>query len=172
MIEHVPTLRGKARYLAYEGELAYRETEGGLLVPVQAPVFTSPWMGNLVTTSGKDLALDTLFSQLVGSTTLVNNVGVGTDTTAPSLTDTKLNPVVAGSVLIKTADAGASRTAEVVTIQATFGTADANFTWGEAGLFNGNVNGTSRMLDRLLVVPPFAKTSLLTVVVQFTITQT
>lgn len=129
----------------------------------QAPIH------NLIVTSGKDLVLDRLFG-LSGPPAAISSVGVGTDNTAAALGQTKLNPTVTGSVLIQTADAGTSRTAETVTITSTFGTGVANFTWAEAGLFNGNVNGTSLMFNRV-VIGPFTKTSAVTIVYTTTILQ-
>jgi len=125
---------------------------------------------NLIVTVGKDLLLDRLFA-LSGPPAAVGNVGVGTDSTAAAVGQTKLNPSVSGSVLIQTADAGTSRTAEVVTIVSTFGTGVANFSWNELGLFNGNTNGTSTMFNRIAPIGPFNKTSAVSIIVTVTITQ-
>lgn len=41
-----------------------------------------------------------------------------------------------------------TRTANVITFRATFGTGDANFTWNEDGIFNHATNVTDCMLTR------------------------
>jgi hypothetical protein len=132
--------------------------------------YISPWWKNLVVTTGKDLVLDRLYS-LGAPPGKLSATGVGTDVTAPAVNQTQLNPVVAGSVFIKLYDALPTRAAEVVTSVTTFAAGEANFTWAEAGLFNGTVNGTSIMFDRLLIVPTFPKTALITATITFSITQ-
>jgi hypothetical protein len=124
---------------------------------------------NLIVTNGKNLLLDRLFG-LSGPPTAITSVGVGTDSTAAAVGQTQLNPSVAGSVLIQTADAGTARSAQTVTIQSTFGTGVANFSWNECGLFNGNTNGTSTMFNRI-VIGPFTKSSAVSIVIQIQITQ-
>ena len=121
-----------------------------------------------IVNNGKTLILDMLFG-LGGSK--ITSLGVGTDSTPFSVTQTQLNPSVAGSVLIQTQDAGSPSIASLtVTCQSTFGTGVANFQWNEIGLFNGNTNGTSTMLDRI-VIGPFSKTNTVSIVAVITITQ-
>ena len=74
-------------------------------------------------------------------------------------------------MLIQASDATfPSRAAFVLTYKSTFGTGVANFTWNEAGLFNGTVNGTSNMFNRV-IIGPFAKTSSVSIAYSTTITQ-
>lgn len=107
---------------------------------------------------------------LGGPPTAITSVGVGNDSTAASVSQIGLNPGSSGSVLIISADAGTSRTNQTVTIQATFGTASANFTWNEAGLFNGVSNSSSIMFNRT-VIGPFTKTTSVSIVYQVQVTQ-
>jgi hypothetical protein len=123
---------------------------------------------NLIVTAGKDLLLDRLFA-LNGPPAAIGSVGVGDNATAAAVGDTGLKGTT--NVLIQTADAGTSRSAEVVTIKSTFGTGVANFNWQELGLFNGNVNNTSTMLNRIAPIGPFNKTSAVSIIVTVTITQ-
>lgn len=124
---------------------------------------------NLITTTGKGAYLDRLAG--LASVAAFTSLGVGTDSTAAAVTDTKLNPVVTGSAYLQAADATfPSRSGTVLTIQTTFGTAVANFTWNEAGYFNGTTNGTSVIFNRV-IVGPFTKTSATSIAYTSTITQ-
>lgn len=131
-------------------------------------VAVSPTYCNLIVTVGKNLVLDRLFG--LSSAVALTSVGVGTDSTAAAVGQTQLNPTVAGSVLLQTADAGTSRSAQTVTIASTYGTGVANFSWNEIGLFNGNTNGTSTMFNRI-VIGPFNKTTAVTIIAQLQISQ-
>lgn len=155
---------GRFSFAAYEGEIE-RDSEGRIL---NRQVFQSPVYNNIVTTTGKQLVMDRLFG--LGGAAAVASVGVGTDSTAAAVGQTQLNPSVAGSVIIQTADAGTARSGLTVTIASTFATGVANFTWNETGLFNGNVNGTSVMYNRL-IIGPFTKSSAVSIVAQQQITQ-
>lgn len=157
--DHIAKLKGHWRLEIYNGDIRTSDT---LLKVIEGD--------NGIVTNGKNLILDRLFA-LNGPPAAVGNVGVGTDNTAFAVGQTQLNPSVAGSVLIQTADAGTSRSGSVVTIQSTFGTGVANFTWAECGLFNGNTNGTSTMLNRIAPIGPFTKTSAVSIIVIITITQ-
>lgn len=121
-----------------------------------------------ITTQGKDLVLD----QLNGATsTPINTMGVGTDSTAFNAAQIKLNPTVAGSVSLLALDATfPTRTAEVATYQRTYAAGTATFAWNEIGLFNGTTNGTSKMLNRI-VIGPYTKAASDTIVAIVTITQ-
>lgn len=156
---------GIHQFIVYDGEIE-KNDNGLILNPI---IFIQPPVKNMIVNSGKNLALDRLFS-LSGPPAAIGSVGVGTDSTAAAVGQTQLNPSVAGSVLIQTADGGTSRTGQVVTIQSTFGTGVANFNWNEAGLFNGNVNGTSIMFNRV-IIGPFTKTSAVSIIYITTITQ-
>lgn len=151
-------------FKAYKGDIVLDEN-GNITNEL---VYESPKVKNLIVNNGKNLALDRLFG--LSAAVAITSVGVGTDSTAASVTQTQLNPTVTGSVLLQTADAGTARASQTVTIASTFGTGVANFTWNEAGLFNGNTNGTSTMFNRT-VIGPFTKTSSVSIVYQVQITQ-
>lgn len=122
-----------------------------------------------IVTNGKNLTLDRLFG--LGAATQVNSMGVGTDSTAFAVGQAQLNPSVAGSVLLKALDAGTARSAQTVTATTTFGTAEANFSWNEIGLFNGTTNGTSVMLNRIAPIGPFVKSTAVSIVAVVQVTQ-
>lgn len=155
-------LIGLHQFTAYKGDIV-RDKNGKITNKV---VYTSPVYKNMIVNTGKNLALDRLFN--LGGATAITSIGVGDTGTAAALTQTGLQGTT--NVLIQTADAGTSRTNQVVTIASTFGTAVANFNWNEAGLFNGNVNNTSVMFNRV-VIGTFAKTSAVSIVYTTTITQ-
>lgn len=139
-------------------------------------VYGSPWPDlvdrfvahNLIVTTGKDK----LMRQLFGLTTApLNTTGVGTDSTAAAVTQTKLNPSVAGSVSLVAFDSGYPTYASpTITVQTTYGTAVANFSWNEVGLFDGTTNGTSILFDRA-TFGPFAKSSSVSIIVVGQISQ-
>lgn len=160
--DEAPKLRGIWTFKVCDGEPEYDE-HGELTNVIEEFV-----RENLIVTTGKQLMLDRLFG--LASAVALSSVGVGTDSTAAAVGQTQLNPSVAGSVLIQTADAGTARSTLTVTIQSTFGTGVANFQWNEAALFNGNTNGTSVMFNRI-VIGPFTKTSAVSIVLQIQITQ-
>jgi hypothetical protein len=121
-----------------------------------------------IVTVGKDLILD----RLNGTGTAINSMGVGTDSTAFAAAQIKLNPTVAGSVLLQALDATfPTRSAETATYQSTFATGSANFAINEIGLFNGVTNGTSIMLNRIVLGGTINKTSAISIVFVVTLTQ-
>jgi len=122
-----------------------------------------------IVTNGKNLILDRLFG--LSAAVAVSSMGVGTDSTAFAVGQTQLNPSVAGSVYLQALDGGTSRTSQTVTATCTFATGVANFSWNEIGLFNGTVNGTSVMLDRIAPIGPFVKTSAVSIVAVLTVSQ-
>lgn len=179
---HSPKLVGASRLQFFDAARSTRTLGGlGLSTDESAAVerlerkygalsFDSGFERNLTVTAGKDLILDRLFG--FGSPPgAVNSVGVGTDSTAAAAGQTKLNPTVTGSVFLQAADGGASRTAEVASIQATIATGNGNFAIAEGGLFNGTTNGTSLMLCRIVYGSPFTKSSSVTLVASWTYTQ-
>ncbi len=121
-----------------------------------------------ITTAGRNA----LVQGIVGSLTpLFNNanahLGVGNSTTAFSQAQTDL---VGASKTRKAMDATYPSVAvNVITAQATFGTADANHAWDEVGLFNGASGNT--MMSRV-VVALGTKTSASTFVLTHTLTIT
>lgn len=119
---------------------------------------------NLVVTNGKGLLLDRLFGI---TATAVTSMGVGATAAAAVVGDTQLG----STPTIKNFDALPIRAALVVTCITTFLTTDANISWNELGMFNGTVNGTSVMLNRIAPIGPFNKTSAVSIVVTVTVTQ-
>lgn len=158
MIEHIPRFHGVFRLIGYDH---------GFTVYDSGPIH------NLVVNTGKTLILQRLFGLPAGNVpAAIAGVGIGTDSTAPAVGQTKLNPVVAGSVYIQAPDAGTSISGLTCNIQATIGTGNGNFTIAEAGLLNGTINGTSILLDRVAISPAFTKSSSITLVVSCAFTQT
>lgn len=173
--ERTGQLIGIHQITAYAGDI-HRDAKGRITNRV---VYRSPKYHNLIVTTGKNLTMDRLFG--LSSAVALTSVGVGNENTAAALTDTKLNPTKTGStcgttgtdvcaVLIQTADAGTSRTAQTVTISSTFTTGVANFLWTEGGLFTGNVNGTSVMFNRV-VLGPFQKSVAVSIIYTIQISQ-
>lgn len=93
---------------------------------------------NLVTTLGKQY-MATLING--GSVTLMNAIAVGTGTTTPTLTDTKLQTEVARQALQSTAVSGQSI---VYTVYFPTGTISGGLT--EAGIFNSTSPNAGTMM--------------------------
>lgn len=193
----IPVLKGTAILRAYEGDIEwiacdldnvetqhsigsdgivrvvpkcgpYRVAGGGngqIQVPKQAIIKTLR-EDNIITTAGKGLLLDRLFA--LASAVAVTSIGVGASATAAVIGDTQLGTT---PTIIAQDATFPSRSSLVVTSQGTFGTGSANISWNECGLFNGTVNGTSVMLDRIAPIGPFTKTSAVSIVLQITVTQ-
>lgn len=119
---------------------------------------------NTVTTLGKQIMLDRLYA-LGTPPAAIADMGVGTDSTASAITDTKLNPSVAGSVLFQAFDALPTRSSLTVTSQSTFGTGVANFTWAETGQANSTTNDGTHLFNRIAPIGPFTKTSAVSIIV-------
>jgi hypothetical protein len=102
--------------------------------------------GNILVTAGIGLMLDLLIG--AGGTVFNNTnakIGVGDSTTAAAIGQTDL--VAATNKLRKGMDGGfPSRATNVLSFQATFTTAEANFAWNEWAVFNAAAAGT--MLNR------------------------
>lgn len=169
--DRVPDLVGRHQFVAYEGDVEYAEdSETGLLVPANPVVYESPVYKNLIVDTGKAAYLDRL-AGINGPPAAFAHIGVGSGTDAVAVGQTRLNIGGTGSALLKACDATfPSRSGLVLTYRATFGTAEANFTWNEAGIFNGTVNGTSIMFNRV-IIGPFGKSSSVSIVYTTTITQ-
>jgi hypothetical protein len=120
-------------------------------------------------TNGKQLILDRTFG--LSGITQISSMGVGTDSTAYAVGQAQLNPSVSGSVFLQNFDAGTSRTGLVVTATTTYATGVANFAWAEIAMFNGIVNGTSVMLDRIAPIGPFTKSAAVSIVAVMQLTQ-
>ncbi len=155
---HIPRSHGVFRLVGYDHG---------------ARVYDSGPLHNLVVNTGKTLILDRLFGLPgAGVPPAVNSTGIGTDNTAAAATQTKLNPVVTGSTYLSGFDNGFPTIAGlVVNTQTTVGTGNGNFTIWEVALFNGTTNGTSIMLDRVVLGSSFTKTSAITLVITCAFTQ-
>jgi len=166
-IEVVPRLIGAHRLYFYEDYDPIRALRGE--VPGRL-VKDTGWLKNLMVNNGKNLLLDRLFG-FSGPPGAISALGIGTDTTAVSATQTQLNPSVSGSVYLQALDGGASRSGQVASYQMTVATGNGNFAIGEGAAFNGTTNGTSTMLNRLLISPVTTKTSAQTLIYACTLTQ-
>lgn len=164
--EIVPSLIGIHNFVAYEGDVEYaQDEETGLMVPTNPVLFDETYR-NVITTTGKGAYLDRLAG--LGAVPAFTSLGVGNSATAAQASDTQL---LGASNFIQAADATfPSRSGTVLTIKSTFATGVANFVWNEAGYFNGTVNGTSVMFNRV-IIGPFTKTSAVSIAYTTTITQ-
>jgi hypothetical protein len=111
-----------------------------------SPYESSEFTGNLITNAGWTRLMNLLTGQ--GATQALDathtRVGVGNSNTAEAYADTDLG-AVAGSAnrwfqLVSGAGTLGTRT---LTFAATFGTADGNFSWNEAGLDFGTASGNT-----------------------------
>ncbi len=159
--ETIPKLKGEWVLEVYEGDIE-KDPSGNILNP-KLETFSGT---NLVVTTGKNLLLDRLFA-LGTPPTQINSMGVGASATAAAVTDTQLTT----TPTILAFDALPTRSGLVVTCIRTFATTEANINWQELGLFNGTVNGTSIMFNRIAPIGPFNKTSAVSIVSTVTITQ-
>jgi len=126
---------------------------------------------NLVTTVGKGLLLDRLFA-LGAPPGALTASGVGNSAQAAATGDVQL----LGSApvpFLKVFDALPTRAGLVVSSITTYLTTDAGATqnWQELAQFNGIVNNTSLMFNRIAPIGPFNKTAAVAIVVTVTITQ-
>lgn len=103
---------------------------------------------NAYVNSGGALLLDLLIGAGGNAYNNANaNIGVGDSSTAVAAGQTDLQ--AASNKLRKGMDATfPSRSGQVVTWKATFGSSEANFVWAEIALFNANAAGT--MLSRIV----------------------
>lgn len=159
--EDIPVLKGHWDFAVYNGDPEY--DEDGHIINKLVDHFE---IDNLIVTTGKQLLLDRLFL-MNGPPAEVKAMGVGATAAAAVVADTQLG----STPTIKLFDALPTRSGLVVTCICTFLTTDANISWNELGLFNGVVNGTSIMLNRIAPIGPFNKTSAVSIVVTVTITQ-
>lgn len=106
------------------------------------PYAEETFEGNLLTNAGIDRMLDLTFglgaTQAFDATHL--RIGVGDSSTAAAASQTDLQ--AATNKQWKTIDSRA-RSAETVTIIATFGTSQANFAWAEWAMDQGTADGTT-----------------------------
>jgi hypothetical protein len=98
---------------------------------------------NLLVTTGANAYHQRLIGTSVTAFGSGAYLGVGTSTTAPVIGQTDL----LGSPVRKVVDATPSISGNQISFVATFTTADANFAWNEAGIFNASSSGV--MLNRV-----------------------
>lgn len=98
-----------------------------------------------LTNAGRDHIAQTLIGEAVTAFNNANaRIGVGNSTTAFAKTQTDL---IGASNFRQTMDATfPSRSTNILTFRATYGTTEANFAWEEWGVFNAGSGGT--MLNR------------------------
>ena len=161
MEDEIVLAKGHWDFDVYEGDVV-KDDEGNILNKL-----VDHFEGdNLIVTTGKQLLLDRLFA-LGTPPGAVTAMGVGATAAAAIVGDTQLG----STPTIKVFDSLPTRSGLVVTCITTFATGDANISWNELALFNGTVNGTSIMLNRIAPIGPFNKTSAVSIVVTVTITQ-
>jgi hypothetical protein len=182
IVERVPELHGRWRFDVYDGDVErvplttdqVRENEVfarlGLPFPLHVGAVVSKPINtfegeNTVTTTGKGLILDRIFA--LGSVGQITHMGVGASATASAVTDTQLNT----TPTLLAFDSLPTRAALVVTAIRTFATGEANINWQECAMFNGSVNGTSVMLNRIAPIGAFNKTSAVSIGLTCTLTQ-
>jgi hypothetical protein len=123
------------------------QREGNLLMNGGASCIWQTLIGNGSAGAGGDL---TYFSNANAA------IGCGTSQAAAAATQTDLQAAAGTANQIRKAmDAtypthtdGVNAAAGTVTFRSTFGTADANFSWYEWGVFNSATAATGRMLNR------------------------
>ncbi len=114
---------------------------------------------NLVVTVGKQMIEDRLYAlSAVGA---VTRMGVGTSNTAAAVGNTSLT----GGVF-KVFDATPIRTSLTVRSITTYGTGEANITWAEMGQDN-----STTLLSRVAPIGPFTKTTVVSIVLTYDLTQ-
>lgn len=123
---------------------------------------------NLVVNTGGAIMLD----KLIGAAgTVFDNtngyIGIGDSSTAAAVGQTDLQAATNKTRVVMDATFP-SRSGQVMTFKATFGTGTANYAWNEIGLFNASTAGT--MFCRALVSSPFTKTAGLSITATYTLT--
>lgn len=143
------------------------EFDGNLLMDGGVSCIWQALIGNGTTTAGQNL---TYFNAAQAA------IGVGDSATASVATQTDLQ--AATNKLRKGQNAtfpahtdGVTSAAQSIQWQSTFSTAEANFAWAEAGVFNSATAATGRMLNRT-VSAMGTKTSASSWQITFTITIT
>lgn len=162
--DKVPKLKGYWKLEVYEGDV--ERDENGNILNKLVEILEGE---NLVVTTGKGLLLDRLFA-LGTPPTQANSMGVGNSATAAAVGDTQLLGSAPAPALFAF-DSLPTRAGLVVTCVRTFATAEGNMNWQELAIFNGVVNGTSIMLNRIAPIGPFNKTSAVSIVTTVQLTQ-
>lgn len=192
--DRVPVLRGHWAFDIFEGDPVrapitaaqeadnevfrrFCESEGQVYLPIHVGEILSTPIDhiegeNIVTTAGKGLLLDRLFAIPGTVPAALTHMGVGNSATAAAVGNTQLLGATPAPFL-KVFDALPTRSGLVVSAVTTFATTDtgSDQNWQELGLFNGGVNGTAVLFNRIAPIGPFNKTSAVSIVVTVTITQ-
>ena len=157
-------LRGHFKMEAYLGDI--EKGEDGSILNERAII---PEWGhhtwekdNLIVTVGKELMLDRLFG--LSSWAALSQIGVGTSATAAAIGNTDLT----GGVW-KNFDATATRSVLTVTAITTFGTSEANINWQEMAV--RTVSPSNKILNRVAPIGPFNKTTAVSIVLSYALTQ-
>lgn len=152
--EVAQNLRGRYKAEVYEGDIIL--DRHGRPINKKLDQFEKD---NLVVTVGKQMILDRLYAlSAVGA---VTRMGVGTSNTAAAVGNTSLT----GGVF-KVFDATPIRTSLTVRSITTFGTGEANITWAEMGQDNATT-----LLSRVAPIGPFTKTTAVSIVLTYDLTQ-
>jgi hypothetical protein len=166
-------LLGLHRFIALEGDVEWEQDQYTGMWRRANPVVWDKTFKNTIANTGKTAYLQRL-AAVGGPPAAFTTLAVGTDSTASAATQVQLNPSAAGTTYFQAADGGfptvAAGPPPVLTNQITVATGSANFAWNEAGSFNGTVNGTSVMFNRV-VIGPFTKSASVSIVYIASITQ-
>ena len=151
--DNMGKLKGHWKMEAFMGDIV-KDAKGKILNTLVETIEGD----NIIVSAGKALIMDRVFG--LSSVGAMTRIGVGTSSTAASLTDTALT----GGVFVAF-DSVPTRSGLVVTCVATFGTAVANISWNEMALDNGTT-----LLNRI-VIGPFNKSSAISIIITCQITQ-
>ena len=97
---------------------------------------------NAIVTQARAWVLAHMLSGQAISTQSLQELALGTDTTVPTTSDTALGGESARTAVATWDLAGTTATIPFIRANAQFGTAQANTTLAELGLFNSNIGGT------------------------------
>jgi hypothetical protein len=123
---------------------------------------------NLVVNTGGAILLDLLAGAGGTAFNAANAyIGIGDSSTAAAVGQTDLQ-AASNKTRVAMDSTFPSRSGQVMTYKATFGTGVANYAWNEIALFNASSVGT--MFSRALVSSPFTKTAGLSIQATYTLT--
>ena len=123
--------------------------EIALLDALSGKVLEYQKINNVVVTAGRSWVLQRIYTTTGNATAVITAIAVGTSTAAPATSDTAL-----GSEILRLSVASFDSTLLTANppswnAQVTFGTAQANTTLGEAGLFNATSAGVATLLSHV-----------------------
>lgn len=157
-------LKGSFKLEAYKGDIV-KDEHGNIL---NERAIIPEWgdhtytKDNLIVTVGKELMLDRLFG--LSSWAALTQMGVGTSGTAAAVGNTDLT----GGVW-KNFDATPIRTSLTVRAIVTFGTSEANINWQEMAV--RTVSPSNKILNRVAPIGPFNKTTAVSIILTYDLTQ-